>query len=45
MFDQFLAPVAELDELSGQCLGVDLDTGPDGDRLDCGRPGSQFLEQ
>ena len=45
MLDQFLTPVAELDELSGQCLRVDLDTGPDLDRLDRGRPRSQFLEQ
>ena len=45
VLDEFLSPVAELDELSPQRLGVDLGSGTNDDRLDLGRSRTEFLQQ
>ena len=44
VFDEFLAPVAELDELTAERVGVDLGAGPHDDRLDVGRTRAELLQ-
>ena len=45
VFDEFLASVAELDELPAERVGIDLDAGPHDDRLGGGGAGAELLEQ
>ena len=45
MLDQFLTPVAKLDELCTELIWVDDRVRPDDDRFDLDRAGSQLLKQ
>ena len=45
VLDEFLAPVAELDQLAAERVGVDFAAGPHDDRLGRGRFRAELLEQ